>query len=511
MSFWDLASGLETDLTPIQDPSIAGAVAGPLAGVATGAAIAGLGVAFALATGRLSWIFPARSGLKFASEQAHDIPDALSVLEMSRRKRARMRLEQAIRFYERALRANPDNPSILRRVAISYAALGNLRAAKVSIKRALLIAPTDFECWLENGTFCIADGDMAEARTAFEQASELEPQNPECWSNLGVIYQQLGEVEKARACWEKVTKLAPTSSSGWINRGELAYALNDFEEGVRSWKSACSIDPALVPRWVTAYERGAAAFSKGDLNDAMAHYDEAVIFNPFYSQPWVGKALCERRAGNSNTALQFLDKALEIDSENVNAWYNRGNFLSELNRDAEAQVSWQKAYEIDHSAQVPWVVAYEYGCRFLASNQAQEAVPHFFKAVQLFPQFTDAWFKKGVAHRALRQTESTRKSWLRVLDLTPQHELALLNLGNLEFSEGNRIRAIELWDKAIDANPKLGQAAMNKAAVLADMGNLSEAELLFSRAAAAGHPLGARAANLCRLYNDMDPSIGPRP
>jgi superkiller protein 3 len=511
MTFWDLANGRETDLTPIQDPSVAKAVVGPLAGAAAGGSIA-VGVAFLIVTGSVSllpWGLGIYQGLKLASGQADSLQGALSDLEESRRRVARLRIEQAIRFYERALRAKPNNPVLLKQVAHSYAAIGNMAAAKSSLENALKIAPEDHDCWLRVGTFCLASSDIVGARDAFEKATEFGSQDSEGWSNLGLVYQQLGENEKARSCWERVTSLEPTDASGWINRGELAYALERIEEGVRSWKAACSIDPKLTPRWVTVFELGNGAFSKGHSKEAIARYDEAIHLNTEYAQPWVGKALCEKKAGNLSMALQFCNEALERDSSNASAWFNRGNLLSEMKRESESQSSWCEAYAIDHSIRVPWVVAFDDGSRLLMANQPLEAIPHFLRAVQLLPDFTEAWFKMGVAHRPLGQTEEARRCWLRVLELNPLHGLASMNLGNLEFVGGNREKAFELWDQAMAADPKLVQAAVNKGAVLADIGELEKAVQLFSKAAAAGYPLGERALNLCRSYAEMDPSVGP--
>ena len=156
------------------------------------------------------------------------------------------------------------------------------------------------------------------------------------------------------------------------------------------------------------------------------------------------------------------------------------------------------------------MVAFDDGSRFLIANQPQEAIAYFLKAVQLFPDFTDAWFKMGAWPIApLAKPEEARRCWLQVLELKPRHGLASLNLGNLEFADGHRERALELWGQALNADPMLVQAAINKGAVLADIGELEEAVRLFSKAVEAGHPLGARALNLCKSYAEMDPSVGP--
>ncbi len=484
---------------------------GPLAGAAAGVSIA-VGFAFAIVTGSVNpspWWIGIYQGARLASGQADSLRGALSDLDAAGREVERLRIEQAIRYYERALRAKSDNPKVLKQLALSYSAIGDITSALAAIERALEATPADHDCWLRKGTYFLATRNMVGAQGAFEKAAEFGPDDPECWSNLGLVYQQLGNSEAARCCWDRVTILKPTDVSGWINRGELAYAMKNIEEGVKSWKAACLIDPKLIPRWVTAYELGNAAFSKGHLEEALARYDEAIYLHPGYAQPCVGKALCEKKAGKLSTALRFFNEALERDSGNANAWFNRGNLLSEMKRETESQSSWREAFAIDHSVRVPWVVAFDNGNQLLIANQPQQAIPHYLEAVRMFPDFSDAWFKMGVAHRPLGQTQEARRCWLKVLELNPRHGLASMNLGNLEFVDGHRERAFELWDQAMATDPKLVQAAINKGAVLADIGELDDAVKLFSKAAAAGHPLGERVLNLCRTYAGMDPSVGP--
>jgi tetratricopeptide (TPR) repeat protein len=512
MTFWDFANGQPTDLTPIKDVSVAKAVAEPVFGATVGAAFT-VGFAYALVTGNYP-IFPGllgvRESYKAASESVRrGIPQALANLEESKRRVALARIEQAIRYYERVLDVKPNDSAMLKRVALSYAAKGDTSAALSSIEKAVKTAPDDHQGWLIKGTFCLTFGDLAGARNSFEKAAECGPHDPESWSNLGLVYQQLGDNEKARLCWENVNGLTPGDFSAWINRGELAYLLGMVEEGVKAWKAACAINSSLTPIWIAGFEAGSLAFSKGDIAAASAYYDKAIHLNPNYSEPWIGKALCAKTAANSDQALQFLDEALKRDRANARAWLIRGTLLVDSKREEEAQAAWKLAYSIDNSMGVPWVVAYKDGCEFLASNQLQEAIHSFAAAVELFPAYTDAWFKMGVAYRPLGRTEYARRCWLRVLECDSRHGLALMNLGNLEFVDGHRDRALELWSQAIDADPKLTQAAMNKGAVLADIGELRDATELFSRAASAGHPLGSQALDLCRAYDEMDPSVGP--
>ena len=510
MTFWDLANGRDTDLTPIADPTIGTAVATSAAGIAAGAAL--VGYAFALAfhvAGPGGPLPPLIVGRNMIRSSFGALDDARSERQRAIDQVPKQRIAQAIRYYKRALAIEPGSPTILYRLSISLAADGNLSAALGSIDQAIHIWPTNHTYWLQKGTLGIAAGDLNTALDAFGKASELCPDDPECWSNLGLVCRQLGDHERSEHCWQKVVDLSPTSASAWINRAELAYLLDHVSEGVKAWECACKLDPTLIPKWVAVCEVGNRAFSNGDIESAVTRYEEAIYFNPEYDRPWIGKALCEKRRGQYDLALQFLDKALELESRSAMTWFNKGNLLSTMGREGDANVSWHEAFRLDASTRVPWVVELQEGVRLLGEGQPLAALEHLNKAIQLFNSFAEAWFRAGVAHRALGHADDARRCWERTVEILPEHGHAWLNLANLELDSGNRNKALEGWSRSLACSPELGQAALNKGAALADAGDLKGAADLFSKAAQLGHPFGERALQLCRLYDEMNPSVGP--
>lgn len=512
MSFWDLVNGRETDLQPIEDPSLSAALAAPIGGIIGGAAIV-IGAAAAAVSGIQPMGimgFQAGRGVAYATSSADSIPRMLSDLEQAIVTARHQRIRQAIRFYERALSIKPQNPPLLSRLAISYAAIEDLDAAIRIINEVLSMRADCSYYWLQKATFFLQKQDLLGAHAAFLKASELSPEETEAWTGLGFVNQKLGDQKAALICWERVTQLSPKTASGWINRGELAYALGNVQEGVRCWSTACSIEGTLRPPWVVLHEAGNEALAKGELHPATSRFDECIRCNPGYWAPWLGKAHCERKRGNQPRALTFVQEATRLEPNSAKAWFTRGNILSDLGRTSEASESWRRAYSIDSSIGVPWVMAYKDGVRLLSSGDVQAAITAFARAIQSYPQYAEAWFRKGAAHRALRQTNEARQCLKRAIQEDPNHSVALLNAGNLEFELGCREAAIAYWDRALKSNSKLAQAAINKGAALADEGDLDQALLLFTKAAEAGHPIGASALTLCRSYVDMDPSVGPR-
>jgi tetratricopeptide (TPR) repeat protein len=94
--------------------------------------------------------------------------------------------------------------------------------------------------------------------------------------------------------------------------------------------------------------------------------------------------------GNINKALealQFFDRALEIDSENYLAWANKGLILKTL-------------------------------------EKVEEALLCYNRALRINPEYITVWYNKGVLLGSLGNFGEAIKAFKKVLELNPEHEFA---------------------------------------------------------------------------------------
>jgi tetratricopeptide (TPR) repeat protein len=66
-----------------------------------------------------------------------------------------------------------------------------------------------------------------------------------------------------------------------------------------------------------------------------------------YAEIWYGKGLIFNKLGKYGEALEFFEKALELDPDNAETWYEKGLSLKKLKQYQEALKSFNKALKID--------------------------------------------------------------------------------------------------------------------------------------------------------------------
>jgi len=136
------------------------------------------------------------------------------------------------------------------------------------------------------------------------------------------------------------------------------------------------------------------------------------------------QALALMDSGNLQQALDYLNRALAIDPDNVNVLNNKGQVLIGLGNLEEAIVSLDKALEVE-----PLYVhaLNNKGNALLGLDKTEEAIVWFDKALEVDPNYLYALNNKGFALNTLEQYDKAIV-WLdKALDVDPNYVIAQQN------------------------------------------------------------------------------------
>lgn len=92
-------------------------------------------------------------------------------------------------------------------------------------------------------------------------------------------------------------------------------------------------------------------------------------------------------ASDASTAIDYFDKAIEIEPLNYFAWANKGLILKKIDR-------------------------------------REEAILCYDRAISIQPDFPNSWFNKGVLLGSMGSIEDAIKCFDKVLEIAPDHSLA---------------------------------------------------------------------------------------
>lgn len=97
--------------------------------------------------------------------------------------------------------------------------------------------------------------------------------------------------------------------------------------------------------------------------------------------------------------------------------------------------------------------AYEKGAAAMSESRWAAAQKSFEKAVELYPQYAQAWCDLGEALHAQSQGKEARTAWDRAIEADPNYLKTYLQSARLALEEGRTQDALETTNRALEQNP----------------------------------------------------------
>ncbi len=115
------------------------------------------------------------------------------------------------------------------------------------------------------------------------------------------------------------------------------------------------------------------------------------------------------------------------------------------------------------------------GAALQVQGKLQEAVAIYDKAIQIKPDYVEAYSNRGGALKELGFLQEAVESCDKAIQLKPDYAEAYSNRGNALQKLGQLETALESYDKAIRLKPELSDTHSNRGVALRDLGRVEEA------------------------------------
>ncbi len=222
----------------------------------------------------------------------------------------------------------------------------------------------------------------------------------------------------------------------WINRGLVYNELGDYEKSISDYNKAIEIDSKCA---LAFNNRGYTRFKQKDYQGALEDYNKAILLNPKFQMALDNKALlfqtvcikddkdfnekyylslgiADVNEGNFPEAISSLDEALTLNPNSEVAYFYKAICFHSLNRTAEAYENYTKAIELNKNM----VDAYFNRGQLLFKTNPKQALDDFVSAVALDSKFIDAYYSIAAIQKNLGQYNEAIKNLDKIIELEPQ-------------------------------------------------------------------------------------------
>ncbi len=196
---------------------------------------------------------------------------------------------------------------------------------------------------------------------------------------------------------------------------------------------------------------------------------------------WVKKGNELIKSGESEKAVEALNKAIAINPKEKSAWFHKGNALSSLNEYDKAIEAYDRALAIDPNYKEAWLGK---GATFAKVGNSKKVFEAIDMAIAIDPNYEDAWISKGLAHWDFKEYEKAVEAFDRELTINPNLGVAWGFKGEVLNDWGEYEKAIEAFDKAITFDQNDKYSWYGKGFALYKLGRYKDSIEAFDRAIA---------------------------
>jgi tetratricopeptide (TPR) repeat protein len=194
----------------------------------------------------------------------------------------------------------------------------------------------------------------------------------------------------------------------------------------------------------------------------------------FYRQ-----GLVEKANENTESAISYLERAIDADPEYVPAYSMLGALYCERGELTEADYCFRMGLRYAPGTG-DLLLGLARNCVGLGDRP--EAISLLAEARAGNWDSADFLFRLALYYGELYETDSAVEVWRRVIELRPTDALAHNNLGlQWHFGKGDPHRAKSAFERALELHPHLTEARFNLCSVLADLGEVDAAVAGFDR------------------------------
>lgn len=260
---------------------------------------------------------------------------------------------------------------------------------------------------------------------------------------------------------------------GYINRARWLLANQQVGNAIRDINSALSIDGKNIDALLVLAD---IYYALGDQDNILLTLNKASEIAPMDSRPVVKLAELSFLQGNANMANAYLDKALELNSMNPQAYYMRGIICMSKNDTVQALKQFMKARNQDDTFIDPVLQI----AGIYAAQRNPMARDFYTLAIEMAP---DNWASYYDLAMYLQDNDYPDKA-LEIYDTLdarmPGNYQILFNKGYVNMVYlFDYDKAIDYFDKALEINPKSVDALLNKGVAYEQKGNYKQAKSIY--------------------------------
>ena len=201
-------------------------------------------------------------------------------------------------------------------------------------------------------------------------------------------------------------------------------------------------------------------------------WEDNLAKEPNKARPYISLGIAHIQKGDLDKALEYLNKAIELDARQFKAFHNRGLIYEKKQMYDLALADYTRALSLEGKK---GLVYGNRGNLYQLMGNSEAAVKDFNKAIEMLPGYAEVYINRGIYFSERELYDAGLKDFNQALLLQPNSAEALNNRAVL-FQKANRSKdALADLNQALGERINYAEAYYNRGNTHRDLKNYNEA------------------------------------
>ncbi|MES1221665.1 MAG: tetratricopeptide repeat protein, partial [Bacteroidota bacterium] len=220
------------------------------------------------------------------------------------------RLDEAEENYLKAVAHGGETPVYIENLGVLNREKGELEKAAAYFEKLVAMDKTNPVNQNDLGVLYYQTGLTDKAIDQYFKAIELKPEIPLYHENLGIAYEAKGDKENALSNYQQALSLEQDKPRLYNRLGIFYYSDKQFDKAIEYYKQAVAGEPKNE---IYVENLVLALIGKGDQVEEEIYLQQLLKINPNHFNAWNELGIISYNKGKNKQAIKYYEKALTID------------------------------------------------------------------------------------------------------------------------------------------------------------------------------------------------------
>lgn len=271
----------------------------------------------------------------------------------------------------------------------------------------------NFEIFKYDGMRAQRMGRADYAVKCFTEALAIQ-EDFETMGYLAQVYIQTGALDEGRKLLERMVEMEPEHTSTYLTLANVCFMQEDYPAMAEAAQKAIGIEEGNA---MAHYLLGKANHGQGDGIMSIAHLTKAIVLKDDFVEARLLRAEALIKMQQYKEATEDIDAILAQNQEDESALLLRGKIKEATGAEEEAESDYLNVTELNPFNEQAFLYL---GQLYITQKKLTEAIALFDEAIELNPNFAEAYHERGRAKLLNGDKEGSMEDMKKGLELKPK-------------------------------------------------------------------------------------------